>query len=423
MRDLVFVSNGNGEDEVACRIFDALQRQHEDPSLMIDAWPMVGKGHAYSSRNIGLVGERNLLPSGGFATLDWRLLWRDLVAGWIGTHARQIQAARALRGRYRLIVAVGDIVPILASVLARTPFMFIGCAKSSYYSRWHAYTGLEKRLLRTHCLVTFPRDQLTVEELRKAKVPTRYVGNPMMDGLKPLNQDLGLSRHSTAIALLAGSRSDAAKNAIDMLEIAAAIVDRYRRDLSFVLAAHDDFDVTQFSQSIASSQSASAWRLAATQAHNAMDPVSLRLAGPQNSEFLVIKHRFADVLHRSALAIGMAGTACEQAIGLGVPLIAVPSSGVQGERYVAMKQVFYGEAAVTLPRNPPQIAEAAYAILTDEARRNRMIAAGKERMGEPGASGEIAGAILEFLGHQTRIRSGQDGDLTDTMPQSGRSLS
>jgi len=36
---------------------------------------------------------------------------------------------------------------------------------------------------------------------------------------------------------------------------------------------------------------------------------------------------FADILQQSSLVIGMTGTAVEQAVGLGKPLIAVPGNG------------------------------------------------------------------------------------------------
>ncbi|MBK8457211.1 MAG: hypothetical protein IPL47_08990 [Phyllobacteriaceae bacterium] len=93
-KDLLVVGNGHGEDAILGRIVDALGAD-EGQRLSIDAWPMVGKGEAFTHRGLPLVGAFNLLPSGGFATLDPRLLFRDLIAGWISTHWRQIMAARA----------------------------------------------------------------------------------------------------------------------------------------------------------------------------------------------------------------------------------------------------------------------------------------------------------------------------------------
>jgi uncharacterized protein (TIGR03492 family) len=121
----------------------------------------------------------------------------------------------------------------------------------------------------------------------------------------------------------------------------------------------------------------------------------MRLEHPAGMQVLVAKGRFADVLRLSRVVVGMAGTANEQAIGLGIPLVAVPSSGVQGERYVRMKMAYFGEAAVRAPRDPDAIASAVAGLLEDPGRCARMAAAGRERMGLPGASDAIAAAILE----------------------------
>ena len=123
----------------------------------------------------------------------------------------------------------------------------------------------------------------------------------------------------------------------------------------------------------------------------------MRLDHPAGMRVLVAKGRFADVLRLSRVVVGMAGTANEQAVGLGIPLVAVPSSGVQGERYVRMKMEYFGEAAVLAPRQPDAVAAAVAGLLSDPARRARMAAAGRERMGLPGGSDAIAAAILARL--------------------------
>jgi uncharacterized protein (TIGR03492 family) len=390
MKDLLFASNGHGEDVIAGRVLDRLRARR--PQLSVEAWPMVGEGAAYTERGIATVGARNRLPSAGFATLDPALMARDLKAGWIGTYWRQAADARRMRGRYRMIVAVGDIVPIGAGVLARTPFVFIGCAKSAYYGPRHGYTGLEKRLLRRHCVEAYPRDALTAAELARAGVACRYLGNPMMDGLEGAGDRLGIGGGETVIGLLAGTRADAETNMLDLIAAAGAaprhIPDPAR--LRFVFAARPEFDP----QAFAADRRLAGWRVAFAGARDG-EGVVMRLEHPAGMRALVAKGRFADVLRLSRVVVGMAGTANEQAIGLGIPLVAVPSSGVQGERYVRMKMEYFGEAAVLAPREPDAIASAVAGLLADPARCARMAAAGRERMGQPGASDAIAAAILE----------------------------
>lgn len=395
MKDLIFLSNGHGEDVVACKVLDSIRA--ERPELAIDAWPMVGEGAAYQSRGIPMGGTRNLLPSAGFATLDRQLMINDLKAGWIGTHWRQFQDARALRGRYRMAVAVGDIIPISAGILSRSPFVFIGCAKSSYYNPRHGYMGIEKWLLRRYCALTFPRDRLTVTELEHARVPTSYLGNPMMDGLEPTGDRLGIADGGIVIGMLAGTRADAEGNLLDLLAAAGRLHSHYKgsKRLHCVFAARSELDPREVMGMIEADPRLSEWHV--TELPAAPEGVAMRLSGPGGVEAVIARGRFADVLHMSDVVVGMAGTANEQAIGLGIPLVTAPSSGVQGEKYVKMKMEFFGESAVAVPRDPDEIARAVVEILGDPERRARMGAAGRERMGEPGASQAIAAEILKML--------------------------
>ncbi len=396
MKDVLFLSNGHGEDDIAAKVVDALCKRGGTPG-MIDAWAMVGDGAAYRARGLSLVGSGNQLPSNGFATLDWRLMLRDLRAGWLSTYWRQMRAAVGLAARYRLLVAVGDIVPIAAAALAKSPFVFIGAAKSAYYyDRYYDYNGLERLLLRKFCLNVYPRDDLTAIELRKARVPCRYVGNPMMDALDGVGESFGIETGTRKIAMLAGSRSDAETNILDLLNAAGAAARRADRRLAFVFPAHSGLDTGAVVARLPGDPRLQGWSTTFAEPGRA-DGVVARLAGPLGAEAIIAKRRFADALRGAAAAVGMAGTANEQAIGLGVPLIAVPSAGAQGERYVRMKMKYFGASAISTPRRDDAIAAALMEVLDNAQLRARMIAAGHERMGDPGASVAIARDIEAFL--------------------------
>jgi uncharacterized protein (TIGR03492 family) len=393
-KKILFISNGHGEDSIAVKV---IERLYEMTTTAVDihAWPMVGDGRAYRELGIPLIGSLNLLPSCGFATLSLKLMLRDLKAGWIATHYRQVKAARSLRGKYDLVAAVGDIVVIAAAVLARSPFFFIGCAKSSYYSFLHGYTGLEKYLLRKYCSLTFPRDRLTVAELNQARVKNRYVGNPMMDDLEGRRNGFGLPRERTVIGFLPGSRTDAAENALHMLEAAAAVDQtRFHTPLLFLFAAANDLDISLISCRVADRSGPDGWEIDEFAGKNPAHGIVLKLTHPPGGEAWFVKGHFADVLRRSSVVVGTAGTANEQAVGLGKPLITFPTEGVMGKRYVKMKMQFFGPAAIEVSAGPRRIARAVVDLLADKERQKRMAAAGCERMGQPGASKAIAGEIL-----------------------------
>ena len=93
----------------------------------------------------------------------------------------------------------------------------------------------------------------------------------------------------------------------------------------------------------------------------------------------------------------MAGTANEQASGLGLPLITAAGAGNQGEAYLRMKMRYFGNAAIATPRDPAAIAAAMASLLADPARRAVMSAEGRKRMGAPGASAAIAAALVARL--------------------------
>jgi uncharacterized protein (TIGR03492 family) len=396
MKDLLVVSNGYGEDDIACKIVDAL-RAETASTLTIEGWPMVGEGMAYRARAIPIVGTPNTLPNAGFATtMSWPYLLQDLRAGWISTYWRQLRAAHAMRSQYRMALAVGDIVPIAASVLARARFLFVGCAKSSYYRTIGRYTRLERGLLRQFCELTFPRDALSLEELSRARVPTRYVGNSMMDGLEGTGDRFGIPNDMRVVAMLAGTRRDAEQN---LLDLAAAItrvgeIAETPAAFRFVFAVGQALDPHVIRRRLETGARTREWSVTC---EGVTTGVVLRAVSSQGVEMLLVKSQFADVLRLATIVVGMAGTANEQAVGLGLPLINVPSAGIQGEAYVAMKMQYFGDAAIAVNRDPDKIASAINDLMSDPERRARMAQAGRARMGEPGASRAIAREVLARL--------------------------
>ena len=403
-KKILFISNGHGEDSIAVKVIDRLRKLNA--AVDIHAWPMVGEGRAYRESAIPIVGSLNLLPSCGFATLSLKLMLKDLEAGWIPTHYRQVKAARSLRGKYDLIIAVGDIVVIGAAVLARTSFFFIGCAKSSYYSFLHGYTRLEKYLLRKHCILTFPRDRLTLKELDRARVRNRYVGNPMMDDLQGTGTDFGLPQDRRIIGMLPGSRRDAEENALFMLK-AAAEVDQtpYDPPLLFLFAVTNDFEIPFIKDRLTGGDRKNiknGWEVEECAKDNASPGIVLKLVHERGGAAWFTRGCFADVLHRSSLVVGTAGTANEQAVGLAKPLITFPTAGVMGKQYVKMKMHFFGPSALEVAPEPGTIAKAITGLLNDKERCEEMAAAGRERMGLPGASEAIAREIMKKTGAQRR---------------------
>lgn len=391
-----FVTNGHGEDHIAGKLIEAL-RTARVPAC-VDAWPMVGRGTEFARRDVPVRGPFNRLPSEGFGTLALSLFLRDLRAGWLRTHARQLRAAVAARGEVDLVVSVGDVVPLAAAVLMRAPFVFVGCAKSCYYDARRPYTALEVRLLRRAAAV-FPRDAPTTAHLRRSGVPARFVGNPMMDDLEPTHEDLGVAPDTTVVGCLPGSRGDAEANAVQLLRVAARTAVVHGRASTrtdppqFVFAVTTSFDLAR--AAAAAAIDTPSWRRVATAPPGGA--VAMRLEGPAGARAHFVRGRLADVLHRSRVVIGLAGTANEQAVGLGKPLLTFATAGVQGAAFARMKARFFGESAQLVPPRPEAVAAELLSLLGDPLRQARMAAAGRARMGGPGASTAIARHIAAVL--------------------------
>lgn len=113
---------------------------------------------------------------------------------------------------------------------------------------------------------------------------------------------------------------------------------------------------------------------------------------------------FADILQQSSLVIGMTGTAVEQAVGLGKPVIAVPGNGhAFTYRFAEAQNRLLGDSSVqvigTQPANSHIIKEAALVVdrtLQDNKYLASCIKNGLERMGRSGSI-KIANYVANYL--------------------------
>ncbi|MEP7384050.1 MAG: lipid-A-disaccharide synthase-related protein [Gemmatimonadota bacterium] len=392
---LLVVSNGHGEDLIGATVIAAL-RDLAAPALVIDAWPMVGSGEAYSAAGVTCIADGLRLPSEGFGTLSVRAFTRDVRAGWVRGHLRQMQLAYSLRGRYALVLAVGDLVPMLAACAAATPFAFVGCAKSVYYGRAGAYTSLERWLLRRHAVACYPRDQPTTDALVRHGIPARYLGNPMMDRVAPSGITLEWRADEAVVAVLPGSRRDREANAVRVLQMIAHARECYRD----VARVHFAFVVTTgFDREVV--------RTCAT--HEAVDREARWTLAPDGDGLVLGEMRatftvggFGDVLPRARVAIALAGTANEQAVGVGTPIVTFATNGAQGEAYLRMKMPYFGTSAIRVAPEATAVANAVVRLIRDDVLHARMQRAGRERMGRPGGARAIAGEVLSAV---TRVDS------------------
>src|SRR5690606_21491486 len=104
------------------------------------------------------------------------------------------------------------------------------------------------------------------------------------------------------------------------------------------------------------------------------------------------------ILRECHLVVGLAGTANEQAAGLGKPVVAFPGPGFQAtETFLTDQRRLLGEAVSVAPPQPQEGAREVCRIASDPDRYRRMSEAGKAAMGRAGAAERMAAQIVNAL--------------------------
>ena len=365
MKKILFITNGHGEDIVAAQIIKTLDLN----ALAINAMPVVGPGTAFKGLKVQLIGPKKILPGGGFGLRNFSYLIKDIFSGLIGKVIAQIKVLRKNRHKYDLVIGIGDIVPILYSILTGCDFIFVGVNKSAYYKRLaFNYTGFEKWLLKKYCKLTLARDQKTASELVASGIKAKYVGNPMMDTVvKGTGAKRSAVRRSNIIGFLPGTREDAYKNIEDFYKIVWQI-NRLDKRIDFVLSFPETLD-------------------------------KKRLGKMPSKVPVMICSDFKKVLESSTIIIGLSGTGNEQAAGVGLPVIAFPGRGAQFNfKFAKGQKELLGNSLLLLPRDSQMIANSAITLIYNKRGIASMAHEGRKRMGRPGASRKIAKIVQKEIG-------------------------
>mgnify|MGYP006275903821 CR=1 FL=1 len=387
IRDVLFVSNGFGEDTIAASIVEEIQRVDGAPRVL--AMPLVGEGLAYQRLGVEIVGPRRSMPSGGLIMAGWSHLLKDLRAGFWGMTIDQIRTLRHLRGRLGALVAVGDTIPaLMGGLFGGGRVTMVGTAKSNYF---YAYSWYERVVFRRFCDVVFTRDEATAVTLRAQGVTARWVGNAMMDSLGETPLALPVPPDVPCIALLPGSRKLAFHDLPVILEAARQV--GQRRPTFYVMALADSIALPELV------------RAAETCGWTHVDDPAFHGPASQGCEGLLVGHgqrvllvrgRFGDVIVPSRIVIGQAGTGNEQAVGMGRPVVSFDSEGrkVPGW-YRARQKGLLGDSVAVVDRSAEAVAREVETILDDDRRYAAMAETGFARMGPPGASARMAAHIVE----------------------------
>jgi len=397
---LLVLSNGHGEDAIAIRIIERLLKNISN--VEIAALPIVGQGYAYKDLNIPLVGRVQQMPSGGFIYKGGNPLWQDLRGGLVKLTLEQLGLIRQWGKTGGQILAVGDIVPLLYAWRSKANYAFVGTAKSEYYLQdefgWLPQTSAIERkfdsvylpwerwlMSRSRCKAVFPRDSLTAEVLQKWNIPVYDLGNPMMDGITTKATPRANERLN--ILLLPGSRMpEAIHNWQQILLGVWWVIKALPKQLSFEAAIAPGLDLKPFIVH------------AVTQGWNVISrqPETIVLAENDRTLTLTQEHN-RQFYHQTDVAIAMAGTATEQFVGLGKPVVIFPGIGPQFTPAFAEAQSRLLGCSILMVENPTQTGTAIAQVIEDEELLEQIRNNGKRRMGEAGAAQRIAECLQETL--------------------------
>lgn len=348
MFNILFISNGHGEDQIALAIINAL-KSLDQQNIKFYVLPQVGEGKIFREEKIEIIGPQKKMPSGGFVK-SLHSFWKDLNSGLFFLHIKQIQQAKKFK--YDLIVSVGDFFPFIVSALflSSKKRVLISTAKSDLFE---SHFWLECFFIKKFQGRVLVRDKITELNLKKFKVDAKFLGNVMMDfdGINFRNQVSKIR----LIGVLPGSRDEAYANF------------KYIKNIISKLAVAE-----------------------------VMVAVSSEL-NPQffNGEgvgFKILRVSFKELLLKADLVIGMAGTANEQVIGCGIPLITFPGKGPQST-FKRLKDQYYllGRLPYFIASDKPKdIYKNILKALSDKEWQRRVLQEGPVVMGKPGASINIA---------------------------------
>jgi uncharacterized protein (TIGR03492 family) len=399
---ILLLSNGHGEDISGARIGRELQALGH----RVEALPLVGHGRAYAQAEIAVLGRTREYSTGGLGYTSLLGRITEVVQGQVLYVLSRLGRLLRTAHRFDLILVVGDVIPLAAAWLSRRPFATYLVAYSSHYEGrlrlpWPCGSVLRSR----RSLRLYSRDQLTADDLRaQLQRPVQFFGNPFLDSaLGPVEPLAGAPLQR--LGLLPGSRlPEATAN----LELMLRVLERLPQELHQParLGLHAALVGKLTPQEVAPVASRLGWRLHLDDEQRCSlqrGPLQLQLEWG----------RFAAVVQQCDLLLSMTGTAAEQAVGLGKPVLQLTGNGPQfTDGFAEAQRRLLGPGlacAAGAPGSEGQLRETARLVesqlqrlLDDPGWRNTLRTIGIERIGSGGGGARMAAdlhALLESRRH------------------------
>ena len=390
MKPVLLLSNGHGEDLSGALVASQLIQM----GIAVEALPLVGHGTSYRQLGIAVLGRtRNCSTRGlGYTSLAGRIA--ELLEGQMLYVLSRLLLLRRRRRHYGLVLAVGDLLAVLGGWFSGLPTAVYLVAYSSHYEgRLRLPWPCGWLLGRPGIRAIWSRDELSAADLSgQLGRPASFLGNPFLDAVSG-NEAPPAGAGDAELLLVPGSRlPEAARNLALMLELLAQLPGGRRLRLRAAL--------------VPGLERACIAQLAA--------PLGWQLEGEDRLvrgglELELSWGGFGQLLPRAQLVLCSAGTAAEQAVGLAIPVLQLPGQGPQFTPGFAEAQRRLLGAGVFCAPDPASAAELAHQLLEQQldpirgpALRRQLATIGQERIGRPGGSQAMAGAIMNLLAASAR---------------------
>ena len=327
----------------------------------------------------------SVTPSGGVVKYRLRDLWGDMRAGLLRHVRDQLRAWGALRGLVRTPLCVGDVYLLLHTLWGcRSRPLFIATAKTVHLS---GHWRLERALIRHLVLRAWTRDPESAAQLRRSGADALYAGSPIMDLLGdapagPAPEPPGLE-DVPLVLLLPGSRPRAYED-VRLLLDAAVLLDAARP--------------CAFRMVLAPTLSAS--RLVAScpgwTPEGPDGPGGVSALRREALCVALTAEPVATAARGATLLLGLGGTANQLCAGLGIPVVSIDEKGKR------VQKKLLGDAEILVRATPEALADCALRVLGDPELFTKMSAAGRRRMGAPGALANVVEYAASALGWDVR---------------------
>jgi uncharacterized protein (TIGR03492 family) len=427
LKPVLLLSNGHGEDLSGA----ALGSQLRQRGVAVEALPLVGHGQAYRQAGIPVLGPTRDFSTGGlgYTSLAGRLT--DLREGQFTYVLRLLGRLWRRRSHYRLVVAVGDLVPVLGAwITGQESAVYLVAYSSHYEGRLRLPWPCGWLLKRPRFRAVWSRDQLTANDLsEQLGRPVDFLGNPFLDpllegvaataagrqGEEPSGGAAATSR--PVVAVLPGSRlPEALGNLTLLLGVlerlpAATAGARCEPILRAALVA------ALKPTAIAAAAAPLGWRFVQGDRAAGPEPAALQRQGRRLE---LHWNRFAAVLASSDLVLAMSGTASEQAVALARPVLQLAGPGPQfTEGFAEAQRRLLGPGVQCAPGpvgQPGTLAATARMLgamldrladpMAGPTWRRELEAIAAERLGATGGSARIAAQTRKILDSPNRARQG-----------------